>query len=171
MSFLRAVCDRSVQVAAVDRVCVCECVWTAAVIDFWLSHSFFQTKQRRQEHFFPSRERGTEGSWVAAAAATAVRPIKSTCASLAPSLPPFLALPRPLVVVLARGVAPRFSHLVGGSANTVGLNVNHAKVARLASEQVSFPKLHNADSDYQVHTIHLGREICQRSLSAFCLLN
>ena len=39
------------------------CVWTAAVIDFWLSHSFFQTKRRRQEHFFPSREgeRGTEG--------------------------------------------------------------------------------------------------------------
>ena len=56
--------------------------------------------------------------------------------------------PPPLVVVLARGVASRFSHLVGGSANTVGLNGNLAKVARLASDEASFPKLHNADSDY-----------------------
>ena len=84
-------------------------------------------------------------------------------------LSPCLPLPLPLVVVLARGVAShRFSHLVGGSANTVGLNVNHAKVARLASEQVSFPKLHNADSDYQVHTIVRVRSLLAHYVQYVC---
>ena len=94
----------------------------------------------------------------AARGATAVRPIKSTCASLrawrgvAPCLPPslFPSLPRSLPPRCRRGSRARerrvrpaapvcFSHLLGGSAAL--LNVHHVPADMLANES----KMKNVD--------------------------